>query len=184
MNRVQLSAVPPQPWRNGGGSTRELLAWPAAADWKLRVSLATIAQDGAFSAFAGVDRWFAVVDGAGVTLALPDGDSALTSSSAPQHFAGEAAPHARLRAGATQDLNFMVRRDAGTGEMRCAAAGSAAPGHSAWRGLFSADVLTLEVDGTCIAVDAGTLLWSASLSIAKWRVQEATRAWWLTWNPR
>ena len=46
MNRVQLSAVPPQPWRNGGGSTRELLAWPAAADWKLRVSLATIAQDG------------------------------------------------------------------------------------------------------------------------------------------
>ena len=184
MNRVQLSAVPPQPWRNGGGSTRELLAWPAAADWKLRVSLATIAQDGAFSAFAGVDRWFAVVDGAGVTLALPDGDSALTGSSAPQHFAGEAAPHARLRAGATQDLNFMVKRDAGTGEMHRAAVGSAAPGHSAWRGLFSADALTLEVDGTSIAVDAGTLLWSASPSNAKWRVQEATRAWWLTWNPR
>jgi len=28
------------PWRNGGGVTRELLAWPDSKDWALRVSVA------------------------------------------------------------------------------------------------------------------------------------------------
>ena len=33
---VCAADVAPQAWRNGGGSTRELLAWPAGADWRLR----------------------------------------------------------------------------------------------------------------------------------------------------
>ena len=32
--RSPLADVAPQPWRNGGGVTRELLAWPAAGDWR------------------------------------------------------------------------------------------------------------------------------------------------------
>lgn len=32
-HRIALDTVPRQPWRNGGGSTRELLAWPDATDW-------------------------------------------------------------------------------------------------------------------------------------------------------
>ena len=51
MNLVRLDAVAPAPWRNGGGSTRELLLWPEAHDWVLRVSVARIAQDGDFSAW-------------------------------------------------------------------------------------------------------------------------------------
>ena len=51
-------------WRNGGGRTRELLAWPDAADWKVRVSVADVESDGPFSAFPGVQRWFAVLEGA------------------------------------------------------------------------------------------------------------------------
>jgi hypothetical protein len=27
---VHLADVPPSPWKNGGGTTRELLAWPSA----------------------------------------------------------------------------------------------------------------------------------------------------------
>jgi environmental stress-induced protein Ves len=61
---------PAQTWRNGGGSTRELLAWPEAGAWQLRISVAEITRDGPFSAFAGVQRWFAVLRGDGVRLRL------------------------------------------------------------------------------------------------------------------
>ncbi len=45
---VDATTVAPQPWRNGGGQTRELLAWPTGADWKLRISRADIESDGRF----------------------------------------------------------------------------------------------------------------------------------------
>ena len=60
---VALADTPPQPWRNGGGVTRELLAWPAGGDWQVRVSVADIEADGPFSRFPGVERWFAVLRG-------------------------------------------------------------------------------------------------------------------------
>ncbi|HEY3634719.1 MAG TPA: HutD family protein, partial [Caldimonas sp.] len=56
---VRTADVPAQPWKNGGGVTRELLALPAGDDWRVRVSVAEVASDGAFSTFVGVDRWFA-----------------------------------------------------------------------------------------------------------------------------
>ena len=67
---VQVHDVPPVPWRNGGGLTRELLAWPTAQDWLLRVSVAEIESDGPFSAYPGVERWFVVLHGEGVQLSL------------------------------------------------------------------------------------------------------------------
>ena len=65
---VRVDSAAPQAWRNGGGVTRELLVWPNAEDWLVRLSVAEIERDGPFSAFAGVDRWFAVLSGAGVLL--------------------------------------------------------------------------------------------------------------------
>jgi environmental stress-induced protein Ves len=53
MKTVRLADCPFVPWRNGGGRTRELLAWPSAEDWQLRVSVAEIEADGPFSAFPG-----------------------------------------------------------------------------------------------------------------------------------
>ena len=97
VQRVRLRDAPPQPWRNGGGVTRELLAWApggdgrqgdAAASWTLRVSVADIAQDGPFSAFAGVDRCFAVLEGAGVVLTLNGSEHRLTPGDPPVHFDG------------------------------------------------------------------------------------------------
>ena len=65
---VRLEDVFATPWRNGGGVTRELAAWPQAADWTWRMSVAEVGQSGAFSIFDGVDRWFAVLAGSGVQL--------------------------------------------------------------------------------------------------------------------
>jgi environmental stress-induced protein Ves len=104
------------PWKNGGGVTREVAAWPPSAgldafDW--RVSLADVATDGPFSAFPGVDRVLTVVAGDGLVLEI-DGRTTHLEPGAPFAFPGEAAVTARLTAGPIRDLNVMVRRDAWT----------------------------------------------------------------------
>ena len=37
---VRTADVAARPWKNGGGTTRELLARPAGDDWQVRVSVA------------------------------------------------------------------------------------------------------------------------------------------------
>jgi hypothetical protein len=103
----------PQPWRNGGGTTRELLARPAGDAWRVRVSVADVAADGPFSPFPGVGRWFAVIDGAGVVLAVDGVEHRCTAGGEPLAFAGDADTRARLIDGPTRDLNLMLRGVAG-----------------------------------------------------------------------
>jgi environmental stress-induced protein Ves len=136
MNVVRLSQCTFVPWRNGGGRTRELLTWPSAEDWTLRVSVAEIEADGPFSAFEGIDRCFAVLDGAGVVLSLPRGEVRLHRDDPALAFAGEATPLCRLIDGPTRDLNLMVRRTAGRPAMR-----REPPTSGRWRGVFSKDTL-------------------------------------------
>ena len=55
------------PWKNGGGVTREIAAWPPGSgfdDFAWRVSMAEVREDGPFSNFAGVDRILTVLEGA------------------------------------------------------------------------------------------------------------------------
>lgn len=138
MNCVRLQDCPFVPWRNGGGRTRELLTWPVGAtDWQLRVSVAEIEADGPFSALPGVERCFAVLEGAGVRLALPQGEVRLTPQDGALCFPGEAAPMCRLIDGPTQDLNLMLRRGTGTASMRR----TPAPARQRWRGLYAAGTL-------------------------------------------
>ena len=136
MNTVQLDQCPFVAWRNGGGRTRELLAWPSAVDWQVRVSVADIEADGPFSAFAGVDRCFAVLEGAGVVLSLPGGERRLACGDDAAAFPGEAAPMCRLIDGPTRDLNLMVRRGAGTASMHRTPLSSAR-----WHGVFADGML-------------------------------------------
>lgn len=182
LHRIRLADVPAEPWRNGGGSTRVLLAWPEAAQWRLRVSVAEIAADGPFSPFPGIERWFAVIEGAGVRLALPDGPAVMQSGDAPWRFDGEAAPNCTLLDGPTQDLNLMARRDAGQAGMALAHPGGELGAGCTWRGLYVADAATLETGGLNGIVEplgAGTLLWTESADDAPWTLRQGRRAWWL-----
>ncbi len=115
---IHLADVAATRWRNGGGLTRELAAWPAQGDWQWRMSVAEVGADGPFSRFDGVTRWFAVLQGPGVTLTVrTPGDSGahgatehrLTRADAALCFDGAAATHCSLIDGATQDFNLMVR---------------------------------------------------------------------------
>lgn len=144
-NLVRAGDVAPVRWRNGGGLTRELLAWPRADDWILRVSVADIVADGPFSSYPGVDRWFAVLEGEGVELSGTDGSVRLRPGDAIHRFRGEAAPACRLLGGATRDVNVMVRRDAATAKV--AALPSAGEPASDWSGCFAASPMRVRHAG-------------------------------------
>jgi uncharacterized protein len=133
------------PWKNGGGVTREVAAFPPNAGldtFTWRVSIADVAQAGPFSAFAGIDRTLVLLSGAGMLLdetgstgAHAVKTHALTQPLDIARFAGEARIDARLVDGATRDFNLMVRRSAAVGETEV------------WRGAtqrtLSADVVLL-----------------------------------------
>ena len=189
---VSLSDVPVQPWRNGGGVTQELLAWPAidgvADNWQLRISVARIDRSGPFSAYPGVERWFAVVQGEGVVLRFASRRVMLGAGSEPLRFDGAAAPGCDLLDGATQDLNLMVRSDAGRGAILLARAGEEWLSSARLRALYSADAATLQIDDTDAAVlQAGTLVWADDAGQQRWCLKAgaaAARAWWLQFKPR
>lgn len=103
----------PSPWKNGGGETREIVSRSAGTKaFAWRVSIATIARDGAFSIFPGIDRATVLLNGAGIRLRSADGliDHHLDTRLAPFAFAGEVAIEAELLDGPCQDLNVMTRR--------------------------------------------------------------------------
>lgn len=115
---LHLGDVLPTPWRNGGGVTRELLAWPNPQDWIWRMSVAEVARSGPFSRFQGVQRWFAVLGGAGVRLNMGEHTHELTSRSAPLCFDGAVPVDCQLLDGATQDFNLMVRANRAAARMK------------------------------------------------------------------
>lgn len=101
-------------WKNGGGETAEVAVHPEGAglaDFGWRVSMATVASDGPFSAFPGVERTLAVLSGDGIELAVDGlGTRLLTPQSPPFSFPADAPATARLAGGPITDLNVMTRR--------------------------------------------------------------------------
>lgn len=188
LQHIALDSVPPQPWRNGGGRTHELFTWPGSgAPWQLRISVAEIAADGPFSAFDGVDRWFAVLQGAGVRLGLPDGVATLTAQSPPLHFPGEDAPGCWLTDGTTRDLNLMLQRGAGQAMMQPAEAGAAWVHGAPLRALFSTTALQLQIDsGPPQTVAAWSLVLGRASAGQRWTIRTlpaGARALWLAFTP-
>jgi uncharacterized protein len=102
------------PWKNGGGETVEIAVFPPEApldafDW--RISMATVACDGPFSTFEGVDRTLTILSGAGMILTVNDQpEVTLTRTSEPLSFPADVATSAVLVDGTVIDLNVMTRR--------------------------------------------------------------------------
>lgn len=155
---IDAAQQPPQAWRNGGGVTRELHAWPSATDWQLRISLADIERDGPFSAFPGVQRHFAVLSGAGVALRFGDVWREQRASDPPLAFDGADAPDCRLLNGATRDLNLMLR-----GGLQGGMALTPDPRWT-WRAVFDPQTMTLRLDLDAWPVPRAGLLYLGSFS--------------------
>jgi environmental stress-induced protein Ves len=116
MRKLDPQTFRAMPWKNGGGTTTELLTLPEGASldaFEARVSVAHVAVDGPFSLFAGIDRTLVVTSGAGLTLHMADdADVTLDASSRPFVFTGDDPCTATLKDGPITDLNVMTRRAA------------------------------------------------------------------------
>lgn len=177
---VRAATCRRMPWKNGGGETVEIgLAPPEAAldsfDW--RVSMATVATDGPFSSFSGVDRTLCLLDGRGIVLTVGSaGPVHLTPASAPYPFAADSPTAAALTGGPVTDLNVMTRRGRCTHHVTRIAldAATSLPGDGATRLAFAAAgririgddllerhdtlVMTGPADWTALPVDGPALL--------------------------
>lgn len=115
VRRFRVDDLPAVPWKNGGGTTRQLACWPPGAgfdDFEWRVSMAEIASSGPFSAFPGVDRHILLLSGDGMRLRSDDGgfDHRLDRSFALFSFSGDTALHSDMLGGVSRDFNVMARR--------------------------------------------------------------------------
>ncbi|MFY3435275.1 HutD family protein [Achromobacter mucicolens] len=113
--RASWLALPPEPWKNGGGVTRTLAADP---DGRWRVSIADIERDGPYSRFPGYDRVSVVLSGEGVTL-QGEGVAVPLRPREPAPFRGDDVLQSTL-IGAVRVLNLFVRRGEAVASVTCA----------------------------------------------------------------
>jgi environmental stress-induced protein Ves len=177
---IALANATPLPWKNGGGTTRELLAWPpGVADWHWRISVAQVDADGPFSVFEGVQRWFAVLDGAGVALALGQGGALhtqrLTQQSDAFCFDGALPVDCSLIKGPTQDLNLMVRSAHARAQMQrvrgtLAVTAQQGAARAIWTGASGA---VLRDADRVWPVPAQTLVWTSAAPVQSLHIHSA-----------
>lgn len=115
LHRFALAELPATPWKNRGGSTREIVCCPPGADlhsFDWRVSIATIDRSGPFSVFAGVDRCIVLLAGDGMALHAPQAgwQHRLDSPLQPFAFSGDDAVDCTMLGSTSTDFNVMTRR--------------------------------------------------------------------------
>ncbi|MEV0095603.1 HutD family protein [Streptomyces sp. NPDC050738] len=149
---LRAAGRPAVPWKNGGGITREIAAWPEGADmddFAWRVSLADVTADGPFSAFPEVDRTLTVVEGAGMDLTVGGLRTLVDERFVPRDFAGDTATDCRLLDGPVVNFNVMYRRgrtEVTTAVLRGRTPVEVPPG---------ATVLVVALDGSAVLEGAG-----------------------------
>jgi environmental stress-induced protein Ves len=103
------------PWKNGGGSTTELLVEPPGASlgagFLWRLSMASVAASGPFSRFPGIDRSLLLLEGDGLDLEhAGHGRTRLLPLAEPARFPGEWDSTGTLLGGPCLDFNVMSDR--------------------------------------------------------------------------
>lgn len=115
IRRLDLADVPPTPWANGLGTTREFLR-RRTADGRLicRIAVADVVAPGPFSVLPGIDRILVLIAGEGFDLRS---DERLLTVRAlePVSFSGDEAFQADRVAGPSRDLNVMTGRGVAVG---------------------------------------------------------------------
>jgi len=102
------------PWKNGGGTTTELMAESngTAEGYDWRLSIASVAQSGPFSDFSGYDRSIMLVEGKGFTLKFAEGGTyQLVRSFEPLRFDGAWQTNCTLIDGPVKDFNLIARKN-------------------------------------------------------------------------
>lgn len=100
------------PWANGRGVSYEVAREnDAEGEWRWRLAIAPITEDGPFSPLPGVHRELTLIEGDGLVLTI-DGNMVGCRPGEVVRFAGYSHTHAALTQGPVVDLNVMSREDA------------------------------------------------------------------------
>lgn len=144
---LNLSELPSQPWKNGGGVTTEIAIGPVGAtvdDFRWRVSRAQIDSDGPFSVFPGITRWIALMEGPGCWLDFSDGTHLELTPHRVFWFSGDLGTTCRLKNGRSCTvINVMARGDV---VMRVNVARSTAPMPSQGHAVVSSTGAAVRLD--------------------------------------
>ncbi|RTE59166.1 HutD family protein [Xanthomonas citri pv. eucalyptorum] len=146
-------------WRNQLGWTREILRLGDTAQWALRLSIAEIEQDAAFSAFPGIDRELVLLRGSGMRLTFGSGDADVETETETETETGTSAS-ASASASASGSAGARANVSTENAETETAA--------DAWKGMGS-DASGAESVGEHAAVDG-------SLSAGERVVANASRS--------
>lgn len=110
MRHLTVADYTRQPWKNGKGETIELARLDRDGALLWRLSMATVAEDGPFSLFPGIERNLTVLTGPGFRLTGPD----LSRDCRPLNpvaFSGDIPVQAEGTGGQTStDFNVMTAR--------------------------------------------------------------------------
>ena len=111
-----------QPWKNGGGVTHEIVRWPDADDYDVRISVADDRVAGPFSRFPGHRRWSFLAAPAPIELDVAGEVRLLASLGDVLEVDGDVAITCALPRGPTRLLNVLVRHglDVAIGRGPCA----------------------------------------------------------------
>lgn len=118
MEIIRYAELKAQPWKNGGGVTRELASGFAASvpgdtsvrsGWDWRVSIAEVSKAGGFSAYPGMERVLTVIDGELLLLKI-DGAEHPLEKYRPFRFSGDADSAGALPTGDVRNLNVITRK--------------------------------------------------------------------------
>lgn len=115
MRRLGPADYKVMPWKDGGGSTTELLIHPPGATlaggFLWRISMAQVPASGPFSAFPGVDRTLMLLSGGGMVLDHGEhGRQRLEGPFAPAAFSGDWTTRGELLGGPCRDFNVLSAR--------------------------------------------------------------------------
>jgi len=183
MKLLRASDHKRMPWKNGGGETVEIAVSPEGvglADFDWRVSMATVATDGPFSVFPGIDRTLSILDGGGMTLFIEGrAPERLTQASEPLPFAADAPTSATLIDGTITDLNVMTRRGRFTHSVRRVSVdGNSKVAFEAGTTLVFCHRGNAEIDGT--ALNAGDCLLVSESDVAERSISGKAQLFWIT----
>jgi hypothetical protein len=174
---LRAANYPRMPWKNGGGSTLEIVkdAGEGLDGFGWRLSIADIAESGGFSAFNGYQRLITVLEGAGMQLEV---DGVAARSLLPLDafaFSGDSRVDCRLLGGAILDFNLIYAPDRYAARLQWLSLDSPAHFYSsaAIVLLFSAaESLGVSLDGeTCAALGQhDCLVLDAEAALREWRL--------------
>lgn len=98
-----------QPWRNGGGTTIELVRDDENERWRWRLSVADVDRSGPFSDFTGYRRTIMLLEGRGMTLSFDRAPPVVLDRRYRSFaFDGGIRTDCTLLAGPIRDMNLIV----------------------------------------------------------------------------